>query len=210
MIWTWILPIVAGVQISHAEIKSAGIGMVKGEVVTSRQVHIQNLLESALYLKQPKNQLKNLALDSKAFAKVVQDTLLENAIALEAQNFNVVQVPAEELTQLERRAQDSLGGVAAWKELKVTQKELQEGLRRKASAKKFIQFRANSSVLPITDSEAQKYFNENRLKFGDLPFENFKENIKSFLSRTQVERRLKDWYEVLLNKYQVKNMIAEI
>jgi hypothetical protein len=41
-------------------------------------------------------------------------------------------------------------------------------------------------------------------------FENFKENIKSYLSRTQVEHRLKDWYDLLLNKYQVKNLIAEI
>jgi len=210
MTLTWLLSIAAGAHFTFAEIKSAGIGMVKGEVITSRQVHIQNLLESALYLKNSKNQLKNLPLDSKAFAKVVQDTLLESAIALEAQNFNVVQVPATEIAQLESRAAAALAGVPAWKDLKVTPRELQDGLRRKASAKKFVQFRAQSSVLPITDSEAQKYFNENRLKFGDLPYENFKENIKSFLSRTQVERRLKDWYEVLLNKYQVKNMIAEI
>lgn len=193
-----------------AEIKSVGVGTVKGEVVTSREVQIQNLLETALYQKEAKGQLKLLGLDSKAFAKVVQDTLLEDAIALEAQNFNVVQVTPDELGQLQKKAADIFKGVPAWKDLKVSPKELETGLKRKISAKKFIQFRAQSSVLPITDSEAQKYFNENRLKFGDLPYENFKENIKSYLSRTQVERRLKDWYEVLLNKYQVKNMIAEI
>ena len=193
-----------------AEIKSTGVGTVKGEVVTSREVQIQNLLENALYTKDTKAPLKILPLDSKGFAKVVQDTLLENAIALEAQNFNVVQVPADEMNQLEKQATSALREAPAWKGLRVTTKELQAGLRRKVHAKKFIQFRAQSSVLPITDSEAQKYFNENRLKFGDLPYENFKENIKSYLSRTQVERRLKDWYEVLLNKYQVKNMIAEI
>lgn len=195
---------------SRAEIKSTGVGFVKGEVVTSREVQIQNLLESVLFLKSDKTQLRLLALDSKAFAKVVQDSLLESAISLEAQSFNVVQVPPEEVAATEKRALAQLKDSPAWKGLKVTPKELQRGVTRKLQAKKFVQFRAQSSVLPVTDSEAQKYFNENRLKFGDLPYENFKENIKSYLSRTQVDRRLKDWYEVLLNKYQVKNLIAEI
>ncbi len=193
-----------------AEIKSTGVGFVKGEVVTSREVQIQNLIEVALYQKDAKAQFKLLALDSKAFAKVVQDSLLESAIALEAQSFNVVQVPPEDVMAAEKRAMALLKDSPAWKGLKVTPKELQKGVGRKLQAKKFVQFRAQSSILPITDAEAQKYFNENRLKFGDLPYENFKENIKSFLSRTQVDRRLKDWYEVLLNKYQVKNLIAEI
>lgn len=193
-----------------AEIKSTGVGTVKGEVITSREVQIQNLLENSLYPKESGGQLKKLPLDSKAFAKVVQDTLLEFAIALEAQNFNVAQVPADELSKVERKALSKLKASEDWKELKVSDPELKRGLNRKVVAKKFIDFRAQSSVLPITDGEAVKYFNENRLKFGELPYENFKENIKSYLSRTQVERRLKDWYEVLLNKYQVKNMIAEI
>lgn len=194
---------------SAAEIKSAGVGFVKGEVVTSREVQIQTLLETALTQKEAKSQ-KLLGLDSKPFAKAVQEVLLESAIALEAQSFNVVQVPPEESLAAEKRVSTALKDSAAWKSLKVTHKELERGLLRKLQAKKFVQFRANSSVLPITDAEAQKYFNENRLKFGDLPYENFKENIKSYLSRTQVDRRLKDWYEVLLNKYQVKNLIAEI
>ncbi|NJL24445.1 MAG: hypothetical protein HC902_04280 [Calothrix sp. SM1_5_4] len=58
--------------------------------------------------------------------------------------------------------------------------------------------------------EAQKYFDENRLKFGNLPFEKLKENIKAYLSKNHVDRRLKDWFDVLLSKYQVKNLIAEI
>ncbi len=42
--------------------------------------------------------------------------------------------------------------------LKVFSPELAEGVKRKIQAKKFIQFRASSSVIPITDMEAQKYF----------------------------------------------------
>lgn len=192
-----------------AELISTGVGMVRGEVITSREVQIQNFIENVLN-GQPKEKLKTQAIDSKAFAKSVQDALLEAVVALEAQNFNLVQLSPEELLQTEKKVGQTLKGVAAWKDLKVSQKELSEGIKRKLQAKKFVQFRAQSSVLPVTDIEAQKYFNENRLKFGTLPFENFKENIKSFLSRQQVERRLKDWYDLLSNKYQVKNLIAEI
>jgi hypothetical protein len=189
---------------------STGVGMVRGQLITSRQVQMQNLLEIALYDKQPKDKLKLLALDSTAFAKATQDALLEAVVALEAQSFNLIQVPADELQAAEKQALRVLKDQRAWKSLEVSSRELESGLKNKIQAKKFIQFRAQSSVLPVTDSEAQRYFNENRLKFGNLPFENFKENIKSYLGRNQVDRRLKDWFDVLLSKYQVKNLIAEM
>lgn len=194
---------------ANAELISTGVGMVRGQVMTSREVLIQNLIEISLYEKDPKANLKNPALDSKAFAKAVQDSLLEAVIALEAQNFNVVQLSPEDIQSSEKKAMASLKSSAAWKDLKVGPKEFESGLKRKVQAKKFVQFRSQSSILPVTDIEAQKYFNENKLKFGNLPFDNFKENIKSYLSKAQVDKRLKDWYDVLLGKYQVKNLISE-
>ena len=195
---------------AKAELISTGVGMVRGQVMTSREVQIQNLLEIALYDKDPGYKLKKLSLDSKAFSKAVQDSLLESVVALEAQNFNVVQLAPEEFQASERKVMRVLKNASAWKDLRVSPLEFEAGLKRKVQSKKFVQFRSQSSILPVTDMEAQKYFNENRLKFGNLPFENFKENIKSFLSRSQVDKRLKDWYEVLLSKYQVKNLIAEM
>jgi hypothetical protein len=197
-------------QPAPAELISTGVGIVRSQVITSREVQIQNLLEVALNEKNPGGKIKLMAIDSKAFAKSVQDTLLESVVALEAQNFNVVQISSEDVALAEKKALKVLKSSGAWKELQVSPKELNAGVRRKLQAKRFVQFRAQSSVLPVTDMEAEKYFNENRLKFGNLPFANFKENIKSYLSRNQVDRRLKDWYEVLLSKYQVKNLIAEI
>lgn len=196
-------------QCAFAAIVSTGVGSVRGKIITSREVQIQNLVESVLY-SNSKETLKLLALDSRAFALEVQETLLESVVSLEAQNFNVMGLTNEEVKSTERKAARLLKNSEAWKELQVAPKELEAAVRRKLQSKKFIQFRSQSSVIPVTDAEAQKYFNENRLKFGNLPFENLKENIKSALSRAQVERRLKDWYEILLNKYQVKNLIAEI
>lgn len=205
----WLLPLVFSFT-ANAELVSTGVGAVRGQVLTSREVQIQNLLETALYEKSPASKLKLLAIDSKAFNRATQDALLETVVALEAQNFNVIQVSADDVKEAEQQALKVLKNNKVWKGLQVSAHEISQGVRRKAQAKKFIQFRAQSSVLPVTDAEAQRYFNENRLKFGNLPFENFKENIKSYLSRTQVDRRLKDWFDVLLGKYQVKNLIAEI
>lgn len=193
-----------------AELISTGVGLVRNQVVTSREVQIQNLLDAALYEPKAKERLKIIPIDSKGFGKAVSDTLLETVVALEAQNFNLVQLSPEEVRAAEKKALKILKPLSIWKNLQVSPQELGTAVSRKIQAKKFIQFRAKSSVLPVTDSEAQKYFSENRLKFGNLPFENFKENIKSYLSRANVDRRLKDWYDVLLNKYQVKNLIAEM
>lgn len=197
-----------GSHFVSAEVVSMGVGMLRGQLVTSRQVHIQRLLELALYEKSPK--LKLPGLDSKVFASAARDTLLEMAIALEAQNFNLVQVSSSDIEAAEKQANDVLAKNDAWRQLQVLPKERLEAIKIKLQAKKFSRFRAQSSELPVTNSEAQRYFNENRLKYGNLPFENFKENIKAFLSRNQIEQRLKDWHEVLLSKYQVKNLIAEI
>lgn len=200
---------------ARAELVSTAVGLIREQVITSREVQIDRSLEAALpdggsaagpVTLDP--HLKNL--DSKAFAQAVKDTLLEAVVAREARSFNVMQVSPDEVQQAETRAQRALKNVSDWKRLRVSAKELDTAIRRKLQARKFIRFRAESSVLPVTDVEAERYFSENRLKFGDLPFEKFKENIKSYLSKTQVDKRLKDWYEVLLGKYQVKNLISEM
>lgn len=197
-------------QVFPAHVVSMGVGQVKDEFITSRQAQAQNLLEVALYDAKPSaDKLKLLSLDSKNFSKAVYSTLQEWVVALEAQNFSLVEIGPIEVQEAEKKALQVLNKSAAWKELKLTEQELREALRKKLQAKKLIEFRSQSSVLPVTDVEAQRYFEENRLKFGNLPFENFKENIKSYLSKAQVDKRLKDWFEVLMSKYKVKNLIAE-
>ncbi|HMN68938.1 MAG TPA: hypothetical protein PKC28_10410 [Bdellovibrionales bacterium] len=193
----------------HAEILSTAVGTYRGgHVLTSRHVQMDQMVDAALN-GAGKESLKLLALDSRAFAKATQSALLESVVALEAKGFNVVNVTAQEQKDAEKKVVSALKNNTGWKGLEPTPKEIEAILARKLQAKKFIQFRTQSSLLPVTELEAQKYFNENRLKFGNLPFENFKENIKSFLSRTQVDKRLKDWYDLLQNKYQVKSLIAE-
>ena len=75
---------------------------------------------------------------------------------------------------------------------------------RSRFSEKFIQFKTDSSLVPVTDEEAKAYFEKNKGRFGNLPFERFKVNIKRFLIRRQVDSRLKDWFDVLQRKYKIK------
>jgi len=80
---------------------------------------------------------------------------------------------------------------------------------RKLRANRFIKYKSNSSYVQVSDEEAREYFEKNRLKFGTLDYDNFKNNIKKFLSKKNAEDRLRDWLEVLKKKHKVKNILAE-
>ena len=184
------------------------VGQVADQVITSRTVQINAGLEQALYKRKGKVEIPKM--DSMAFKKEVSTTLLETTVFMESRNFKLAQVKASEVNKASADALKKLARVPAWKALEVQAPEVRKAILRKLRAKKFIRFKADSSVVPVTNSEAREYFDKNRLKFGDLPFENFKENIKAYLSRQQVEQRLRDWFEVLQNKYNVKNALSEI
>lgn len=184
------------------------VGQVGAEVITSRSVQIHSAVEQALFIKDKK--LIVPAIDSAAFKKETTGLLLEIVVFLESQNFNNVKISTKEVRQAIEAAEKVARKSTDWKRLQVTKVELKTFVKRKLRAKKFIRFKADSSVVPITQSEAKDYFEKNRLKFGDLPFDNFQENIKAFLTRQQVEQRLRDWFEVLQNKYKVQNYLSGI
>ena len=189
---------------------STSVGQVVGHTVTSREVEINFLAEQSLYPSRRGRVKKMPKIKTREFTREVTAVLLEWVVYLEAKSFGASRVSPSELKQMESNLKIRLKSSGSWKRLGVSSKELQSMLKRKKIAKRFIQFKADSSVVPITDGEATRYFEENRVKFGNLPFENFKDKIKAFLGRQQVDQRLKDWFEVLQSKYKVRNYLAEL
>lgn len=205
LLWAW------GSGAEAKELISMAVGQVRDHVLTSREVHISEGLEQALYSAQPNMPIKFIRqVESPQFAKQVTSTLLEWVVYLEARSMAVTRLEEGEIDKALAKSKEILGRLATWQDLQVSSRELKKSLERKIMAKKLIRFRAESSVVPVSDAEAERYFHQNRLKFGNLPFENFKSSIKTFLSRQQVEKRLKDWFEVLQAKYQVRNFLAEM
>jgi len=188
---------------------STNAGRVGNEVITSRGVMINHLVEAALFRNNKKTTLKHDDVKNREFIRESTGVLLETAIFFEAESFAAANVSATQVKTQTRKAKNLLKTNATWRRLEVTEEELEQVVARKLRAKEFIRFKVDSATIPISDREAEDYFNNNKLKFENLPFEDFKTNIKSYLTKQQVDKRLKDWFELLQSKYRVRNYLAE-
>lgn len=182
------------------------VGTAADQAVTSREVQIVNFLEKALASD------KNLAMvtpDDPRFNVEVGQVLLEIVVQTDSNLFEFDQVSDQEFKEALEAVQKNIAQSKEWKALQVSSTELERFLKRKLVAKRFIRVKSDSMKGFITDSEAKDYFDKNRLKFGQVPFAQFKENIKTFLSQQQLEERLKVWFEIIKKKYKVKNYTNE-
>lgn len=176
--------------------------------LTSREVQINNFLAQLLsQMNGSKKVLKLLNSQDKDFPTQTSDVLLEWAIYNEALAFESNLKSADIQKEL-KYVQENTKQLLPWTGLEVSQDETKQILERKILVRKFMQLKSDSSKIPVSDAEAEIYFQKNRNKFGNLPFESFRENIKSFLQNAQTDQRLKNWYEVLNRKYKVRNFIA--
>lgn len=194
-----------------AELISTTAGQVKNHVVTSREVEMNYMVEKVLSADEREiSAISRLDIETKSFSKEVNAVLAEWMIYLESESFTAASVTQEQVNKALKAGLEKLDKIKAFKALEPEEKEIREMFERKLKAKALTRFKSESSVVPVTDSDAKTYFEQNRTKFGNLPFENFKDNIKSFLMRQQVDSRIKDWFEVLRSKYRVRNFLSEI
>lgn len=190
-----------------ATLVSESVGQAGDYVITSREVQISSAIEDVLFSEKPVTGILEVRTDHPVYRSAVANVLLEVVVALEAENFNVGTVAAEDLLRALVKIEKSLGGKPFWVRLEVSTAELKKFTSRKLVAKSFLKFKSNSMVGIITDQEAQSYYDKNRIKFGSMPFSNFKENIKTFLAQQQLEERLRSWFEVIKRKYKVRNLL---
>ena len=184
------------------------VGEAKDQFITSREVQINEAVESALGSKGDGKSLQFAEIGHENFPTKVNDVLTEWVVYFEAQSFSADTVPKSAIEDAAQRVEKATANSAAWRRLEVSKSELEEVLKRKLSAKSFVRLKTESSLMPVTDSEAQAYFKKNRLKFGNLPFTSFRESIKAHLRQQQMDRRMKDWLEILQKKYKVRNFVA--
>jgi hypothetical protein len=191
---------------------SQSVGQVGDRVVTSREVQISAVLDRILF---PNKDAKTggssyeLRLTDPVMVNEVTAVLLEVVVHKEAESFSVAKVSDDQLQQAVRKVEKAVEGKSYWQNLEVSPVELRKYVLQKLTAKAFIQFKTSSMVGIVSDSEALAYYEKNRLKFGDLPFSSFKDNIKTFLSQQQLEERTRSWFEIIKRKYKVRNILAE-
>lgn len=190
-----------------AQIVSGQAGKVANVAMTTRQVAMHSLVENAL------GRENQVALDlaqtkSREFIRETTAALVESAVFLEAQAFSAALIKPDELQIARKKVLAKLRTNRNWKSLEVSETELTQLLERKLRAKKFIQFKVDSSAIPISDKELRDYYESNRVRFDDQPFEKHKDNIRAYLNRAQVDRRVKDWFDLLHAKYKIRNFLS--
>ncbi len=190
-----------------AVVVSESVGQVAETVITSREVQIAAVIDQVLYPVKGSAGIRELKVESSEFRQQVANVLLEAVVSIEAENFNVGTVSEDDLVVAINKVGRATAGNAYWNRLEVTDAELSRVTSRKLVAKAFLKFKSNSMLGMITDQEAQAYYEKNRVKFGSMPFANFRDNIKSFLAQQQLEERLRSWFEIIKRKYKVRNLL---
>lgn len=189
---------------------SQSVGQIGDRVVTSREVQISAVLDRILFPnKDKKAGLYEVRLGDAAMMNEVTALLLEVVVDREAESFSVAKISDDQVQQSMRSVERTVQGKAYWESLEVSNAELRRFVLQKLTAKAFIQFKTNSMAGVISDNEALAYYEKNRIKFGDLPFATFKDNIKTFLGQQQLEERTRAWFEIIKRKYKVRNILAE-
>ncbi len=190
-----------------ATVVSRVVGRVGDYFLTSREVIATRLLEKELFPGQKLNFVEDIS--SPEFVMQVTAALLEKVVAVEAESFSVAAVTDDELKEMIGKSKKHLNGMSSWQKLDISVTELQDMILRKLRSKKFLKYKTDAASLTVTDFEIKEYYEKSRYKFGNLPLESFKENIRQFLIQKQTEDRLREWFEVLRKKYQVRNFMAE-
>jgi hypothetical protein len=195
--------------VSKTQIVSEAVAQAGSSIVTSREVIVSFILDQALatpFKKNGKPERKNwlLTYPSEAFSKHLAQILLEIVVQLEAENFSIGQVSQLDVLQSEKHVEELVKGWTVWKDLEVSAAEVEIALGRKLRAKNFLKFKLESAGVQISDEEAKVFYEKNRVKFGNLPFSQFKDSIKEVLAQNQLQEKLKDWIDILKRKYRVR------
>ena len=169
--------------VCFAALISTNAGRVGDDIITSREVVINHLVEQALFRtsalsKKIESQIQLDNVKDRRFVRETTSVLLETAIFFEAESFSSSKISDDVISAQARIAVKKLKDNSLWKKLAASPAEVKKAVARKLRAKDFIRFKMDSASIPISDKEAEDYFNNNRLKFENLPFENFKSNIK--------------------------------
>lgn len=200
--------------VSMGEPKSVSVTRVVGEagprIVTSREVRMNEAIAQVLFPPAAPGEVKKRILDVEdpAFPAQVLRVLDEWTVFLEAVVIGSKSADKNEVARLTKLVADTWKGFPDWERLEASPNEIREIVERKLSAQSLEHLKGDASLVNVSDAEALQYFKKNRLRFGNLPFENFKDGIKAALVRSQTERRLTEWRSVLRKKYRVRNFVG--
>lgn len=188
------------------------VGEAGGKIVTSREVRINEAvgLTLATYVTAGNTSIvkKITPPNDPGFPQIVLRVLDEWTVFLEAGEIGTKPADKNEVAKLAKAVMDSWRGNGDWDRLEPSAQEVRDIVERKLVVQALERLKSDASTVTVSDAEALQYYKKNRLRFGNMPFENFKDNIKSALMKAQTERRILEWRSVLRRKYRVRNFVG--
>lgn len=194
------------------------VGEAGGKIVTSREVRINEAIGLTLAgaavrldtglpggVKKPK---RITATSEAGFPQIVLKVLDEWTVYLEAGEIGTKPIDRAEVAKMAKTVSESWRGHTEWESLQPSVQEIRDIVERKLVVQALERLKSDASTVNVSDAEALQYYKKNRLRFGNMPFENFKDNIKAALVKAQTERRMLEWRSVLRRKYRVRNFVG--
>lgn len=181
-------------QAFGAKILIATVAQVKNHVITSREVEIHQELDRIFG-----KRFEKLS-DEDPEEQVIREWLL----FYEASTFYNSPVNASQSRKLFNLAKQRLANSKKWRRLSVTEKELNEKVKRRLEAERLYQFKKKASVLPVSQSEIEVEYTQNRIRYGNQSFEEAKDKIRQAKVDANLNRRMEQWFQVLSQKYKVQ------
>jgi hypothetical protein len=200
----WIL-----LTLSRAEavVLSVTVGRVNNHIVTSREVLLHNFVGRVAEHLDSGKPLAT-ATKSSEFQKQASETMMDLAISSEAEALQAIVLSPKEIAETVAAVDRALKTNEQLRGYGFSDKEIRTSVVSKLESQKFMAFKTDSSAIPVSDTEVRAYYDKNRDRFGDMPFENFRETIRNYLIKTQVENRVREWLDLLQTKYRIKNFSA--
>jgi|GEM_PF-2251850 len=176
-----------------SEVLLATVATIDKEVLTTRDVQISQVLDGLL---------KNEPIRSKK-NEPIESLIEERLLFREAKEFYGAKFVDSNLDKTLSAVKKSLDTVAGWDDLTVSDKELRSILNLKAKARRLVKFKKDSAKLPVSDSEVEAEYKQNRIFYGSQSLEEVKEKIRAQKFKENFNRRVDSWFQILFQKYKV-------
>ena len=185
------------------------VGSVDKKPITSREVLWYDYVETQVQHKSRQTKITTTDVDTKSeeFISKTKKYSLAKAITLDAEQFEFPKPKNDEVQKLSQKVLKSIDALNIAEFFKPSAEEIYKLIQVKLISEQFVKFKSQSSALPITDTDAKVYFDENKDKFANSDFESVKAQIKTQIAKAQIDARMNTWYNVLQEKYGYKDVV---
>ncbi len=172
----------------------ATIAQVRNHVITSRELAIHKAVDKVLGSRSDRSKI------DQPLELLIREWLLFN----EAKSFYNNPIPSSQIESYMKKAEVGLKKESSWQKLAISQDELREKITRRLEADRLFLFKKKASVLPVSLSELESEYAQNKAKFGSASFSEVREKIRQDKAEENLNQRLEQWFQILEKKYSVQ------